>query len=106
MKNEWKIDPDLAKETYETWMHGAPIVPAFDESKVEMIHMDTVHEWQLKDNDVIILTFDTEIWSPDEVKQMFDAFIEAFPHHKILVKYNGVEIDIVHTEKNESEVNW
>ena len=37
---------------------------------------------------------------------MFDAFIEAFPHHKILVKYNGVEIDIVHTKKDESEVNW
>ena len=37
---------------------------------------------------------------------MIDAFIEDFQHHKILVKYNGVEIDIVHTEKNESEVNW
>ena len=106
MKNEWKIDSDLAKKIHEKWMGGGPVVPVFNEPKVEMIHMDTVHEWQLKDNDVIILTFDTEIWSPDEVKQMFDAFIEAFPHHKILVKYNGVEIDIVHTEKNESEVNW
>lgn len=106
MKNEWKIDPDLAKKIHEMRMGGGPVVPAFDEPKVEMIHMDTVHEWQLKDNDMIILTFDTEIWSPNEVKQMFDAFIEAFPNHKILVKYNGVEIDIVHMEKDESEVSW
>lgn len=106
MKNEWKIDPDLANEIHEMWMRGAPMVPAFNDPKVEIIHVDTIHEWQLRDNDVIILTFDTEIWDINEVKQMFNTFVDAFPHHKILAKYNGVEIDIVHMEKDESEVSW
>lgn len=106
MKNEWKIDPDLAKKIHETWIGGGPVVPAFDEPKVEIIHVDTIHEWQLQDNDVIILTFDIDIWSLDEVKQMFNTFVEAFPNHKILAKYNGVEIDIVHIDKDESEVSW
>ena len=56
MKNEWKNDSDLAKKIHEMWIGGGPVVPVFNEPKVEMIHMDTVHEWQLKDNDVIILT--------------------------------------------------
>lgn len=104
LKNEWKIDPDSAKKFHE--MCGGPAVPVFDEPKTKMIHIDTVYEWQLQDNDVIILTFDIERWGLDEVKQMFDSFVKAFPNHKILVKYNDVEIDIVHTEKDESEVSW
>lgn len=100
-----KNDPDLAKEVSEMWKSWGPIVPALDEPKVEIIHKNTIHEWQLKDNDVIILTFDITIWSVNEIKQMFDNFVNAFPDHKILAKYNGIEIDIVHTEKNESEAN-
>ena len=106
MKNEWKVDPDLAKKIHEKWMGGGPVVPALNDPKVEIIHIDTIHEWQLRDNDVIILTFDTEIWDINEAKQMFNAFVDAFPHHKILAKCNGVEIDIVHMEKDESEVSW
>lgn len=85
---------------------GSPVVPAFDEPKVEIIHVDTIHEWQLQNNDVIILTFDIEKWSLKKVEQIFSAFVEAFPNHKILAKYNGIEVDIIHTEKNESEISW
>lgn len=106
MRNEWKVDSDFAKKIHEMWTGGSPIAPVFDEPKIEMIHIDTIHKWQLQDNDVIILTFNIERWGLNEVKQILDTFVEAFPNHKILAKYNDVEIDIVHTEKDESEASW
>lgn len=104
-KNEWDFDPKLAKEIHDKWING-PVVPVFDDPEVKIIHIDTIHEDQLKDNDIIILTFDNEVWDVDKIKQWVDYFQQDFPNHKIIAKFNGIQIDIFHVEKDEREVSW
>lgn len=58
--------------------------------------IDKIEKLEIKDreNDVIILTFDPELWTLDNAIDTFDAIEAKFPNHNFIGTAKGIEFSV------------
>ena len=58
--------------------------------------IDKIEKLEIKDreNDVIILTFDPELWTLEDAIETFDAIETKFPNHNFIGTAKGIEFSI------------
>ena len=59
--------------------------------------IDKIEKLEIKDreNDVIIMTFDPELWTLEDAIETFDAIEAKFPNHNFIGTAKGIEFDAV-----------
>lgn len=58
--------------------------------------IDKIEKLEIKDreNDVIILTFDPELWTLENAIETFDAIEARFPNHNFIGTVKGIEFSV------------
>lgn len=58
--------------------------------------IDKIEKLEIKDreNDVIILTFDPELWKLEDAIEAFDAIEAKFPNHNFIGAAKGIEFSV------------
>ena len=58
--------------------------------------IDKIEKLEIKDreNDVIILTFDPELWKLEDAIEAFDAIEAKFPNHNFIGMAKGIEFSV------------
>lgn len=58
--------------------------------------IDKIEKLEIKDreNDVIILTFDPELWKLEDAIEAFDAIEAKFPNHNFIGTAKGIEFSV------------
>ena len=58
--------------------------------------IDKIEKLEIKDreNDVIILTFDPELWSLEDAIETFDAIEAKFPNHNFIGTAKGIDFSV------------
>lgn len=58
--------------------------------------IDKIEKLEIKDkeNDVIILTFDPELWTFEDAIETFDAIEAKFPNHNFIGTAKGIDFSI------------
>lgn len=61
----------------------------------------------IDEDDIIMLTFDPDMYSIDECKQMFEMWQNNFPNHKVIATFKGIKIDLIKDKgMRKGEVVW
>lgn len=82
------------------------ITASYIEPEVKVEWVETVKEHDLGPNDLIIFNIKTEDWNVSDIHNLWKVWQEAIPDHDIAVLPYGIDLDIIHREKNEKEVCW
>ena len=58
--------------------------------------IDKIEKLEIKDreNDVIILTFDPELWKLEDAIEAFDAIEAKFPNHNFIGTAKGIDFSV------------
>jgi hypothetical protein len=58
--------------------------------------IDKIEKLEIKnrENDVIILTFDPELWTLEDAIETFDAIETKFPNHNFIGTAKGIEFSV------------
>ncbi len=76
-----------------------------EEPKIEVY--PKISHYDLKEDEIIMLTFDTDIWSLSQCKEILEMWKTNFPNHKVVGTVKGVEISFLKDENySKSEVSW
>lgn len=52
-----------------------------------------ISKLNIKENDPILVTIDTDKWDLDDGYEIFKIMTESFPHNTIVTTFKGIEIE-------------
>ena len=56
----------------------------------------TIPELTLRQNDILVLEFDQDIWDLNEAEQIMEVISKLYPKNKIMMLFKGMKIGVIH----------